>query len=111
MTSLGIAMEGEAQAQNFITIHFGANLRPLVATRPAILYWVMQPPHMGVLIAYDIENTWVLLYPYDDATRNKDSFTPEVCHAIIQDVIGSAEAEIEIKHVLPWRMNSEIATR
>lgn len=110
-SALAIQMDGESRAQDFITIHFAANLRHLVKDRPGILYWIMKPPHTGVLIAYDIDSNWVLLYPYDASTTSRDSFTTEACLGILRAIVGPGDTPIEIKHILPWVMNSEVATR
>ena len=108
---LGIGMVGDSSSQGFITIHFAANLRDVVGNRPGILYWIMQPPHTGVLIAYDIESRWCMLYPYDPSVTARESFTPELCRQILHHAIGSDDHEIEIKHVLPWALMSEVADR
>ena len=109
--ALGIEMVGDSASQGFITIHFSANLRDVVGDRPGILYWIMQPPHTGVLIAYDIESRWCMLYPFDPAVTSRDSFTPEVCKQILRHAIGGGDHEIEIKHVLPWALMSQVADR
>ena len=108
---LGIGMVGDSASQAFITIHFEANLRDVVRDRPGILYWIMQPPHAGVLIAYDIESRWCMLYPHDPAVAPRESFTPEVCERILQHAIGGGHHRLEIKHVLPWALMSEVADR
>ena len=106
---LAIPMVGDGAPQSFITIHFAANLRALVKDRPGILYWIMQPPHPGVLIAYDIERQWCMLYPHDPSMMPREAFTPAVCMDILHHAIGVPGSEIEIKHVLPWIMVSEVA--
>ena len=106
---LAIRMFGDGAPQSFITIHFAANLRALVKDRPGILYWIMQPPHAGVLIAYDIDSQWCMLYPHDPAVMPREAFTPAVCMNILHHAIGVPGSEIEIKHVLPWIMVSEVA--
>ena len=108
---LGINMVGDAASQAFITIHFEANLRKVVGDRPGILYWVMQPPHVGVLIAYDIDKNWCMLYPHDPALSPRESFTPEVCEEILRHAIGAGGVAVKIKHVLPWALMSEVADR
>lgn len=108
---LGIGMVGDATSQAFITIHFEANLRDVVGDRPGILYWIMQPPHAGVLIAYDIGSRWCMLYPHDPAAAPRDSFTPEKCKEILRHAIGRDDQRIEIRHVLPWMLVSEVAER
>ena len=108
---LGIAMVGDSASQAFITIHFAANLRDVAGDRPAILYWIMQPPHAGVLIAYDIESRWCMLYPHDPETAPREGFTPDLCREIVRHAIGRSGDDIEIKHVLPWALMSEVADR
>ncbi len=108
---LGIEMLGDNTMQAFITIHFSANLREVVADRPAILYWIMQPPHAGVLIAYDINSNWCMLYPHDPAVTPRERFTPEVCEGILRHAIGGGDHAIEIKHILPWMLMSQVADR
>ena len=108
---LGVEMVGDSASQAFITIHFTANLRDVAGDRPAILYWIMQPPHAGVLIAYDIESRWCMLYPHDPAAAPPGGFTPELCRQILRHAIGRDGDEIEIKHVLPWTLMSEVADR
>lgn len=109
--TLGVEMVGDSASQAFITIHFTANLRDVVGDRPGILYWIMQPPHAGVLIAYDIDSRWCMLYPHDPAVTPRESFTPEVCEQILRHAIGGGDHEIEIKHVLPWALMSQVADR
>ncbi len=106
---LGIEMIGDIASQAFITIHFEANLRDVVGNRPGILYWIMQPPHTGVLIAYDIGSRWCMLYPHDPAVTPRESFTPELCKQILRHAIGTADHALEIKHVLPWALMSQVA--
>ena len=108
---LGINMVGDAASQAFITIHFEANLRGIVGDRPGILYWIMQPPHAGVLIAYDIDKNWCMLYPHDPALSPRETFTPELCEQILRHAIGDADVALKIKHVLPWALMSEVADR
>ncbi len=109
--ALGVEMVGDSASQAFITIHFAANLRDVVGSRPGILYWIMQPPHTGVLIAYDIEHNWCMLYPHDPSVTPRDSFTPEMCEQILRHAIGGGEHDIDIKHVLPWALMSQVAVR
>ena len=108
---IGVEMVGDSASQAFITIHFAANLRDVVGDRPGILYWIMQPPHTGVLIAYDIEQRWCMLYPHDPAATPLQGFTPGLCKRIVQHAIGAGDRDIEIKHVLPWMLMSQVADR
>lgn len=48
-----------------MSIHFKANLRPVVKDRTGILYWVMNPLGSGVIIAHDLSGNLVMLHNFD----------------------------------------------
>jgi len=48
-----------------MSIHFKANLRPVVKDRTGILYWVMNPLGSGVIIAHDLSENLVMLHNFD----------------------------------------------
>lgn len=48
-----------------MSLHFSANLYPVVGERTAMLYWIMDPAVQGVVIAYDLGGNQVLLHQYD----------------------------------------------
>lgn len=48
-----------------MSIHFKANLRPVVGDRTGILYWVMNPLGSGVIIAHDLSGNLVMLHNFD----------------------------------------------
>lgn len=51
-----------------MSLHFSANLYPVVKERTAMLYWIMDPAVQGVVIAYDLGGNQVLLHQYDVRT-------------------------------------------
>jgi hypothetical protein len=53
-----------------MSLHFSANLYPVVKERTAMLYWIMDPAVLGVVIAYDLSGNQVLLHQYDVSTVN-----------------------------------------
>jgi hypothetical protein len=48
-----------------MTIHFNANLRPLVGERVGMLHWIMDPLAAGFIIAYDLSGNAVLISNFD----------------------------------------------
>ncbi|HVR53915.1 MAG TPA: FAD-dependent monooxygenase [Pseudorhodoferax sp.] len=108
---LGIAMDGVPAVRPRITIHFEADLTPLVGQRPAVLYWVLDPAARGTFIAYDMRRTWVFT-PRDVPERFDRADYPDArCRAMVREAIGDAQAEIAIRHVVPWTMAAQVAQR
>ncbi len=109
--SLGIDMEGPDVLQNFVMIHATADLRHLVADRPATLYWTMDPDARGVLVAHDPGSTWVLMTDWDPETEGLESYSVERCEALFRAAAGTDDVDLEIRHIRPWQMTCQIAER
>jgi hypothetical protein len=48
-----------------MTIHFNADLRPIVKEQVGMLHWVMDPLVSGFIIAYDLSGNQVLICNFD----------------------------------------------
>ncbi len=107
--SQGIEMQGMGIVQRFVMIHFKADLSALVKDKPAILYWIMDQKCSGTLIAYDIRDNWVFLYPYDDTEVEGSSFTEAKCREVVLTAIGQDDINIEILSNGGWGLGSQIA--
>lgn len=107
--SLGIEMVGPQSLRNLVMIHFGANLRPLVKDRPAVLYWLMDPKSPGTLVAHDIEREWVYMIPYDADVETEADYPVERCEALVKDAIGCDEYPVEVETISTWSMSAQIA--
>lgn len=105
--SVGIGMEGRSIGQQ-IGIYFHADLWALVETRPYLLYWIYNATTSGVLTSLDGRTRWTYNFGYSEA-ESRDDFTVERCRKILSAVIGDPGIEIEIKNVMPWRMQARIA--
>jgi 2-polyprenyl-6-methoxyphenol hydroxylase-like FAD-dependent oxidoreductase len=110
-SAVGIAMVGPDRLQSFVTIHFEANLREIVRSRPAILYWVMDPESLGSFVAHDIERTWVFMHPFDPDADPIAGYDDERCAAIVRRAIGCAEVPLAVRTVSAWHMTSQVAER
>lgn len=106
--SLGIEMEGPPNIQSFLMIHLKADLRALVADRPGILYWVMDPEVGGVLVAHDIDHEWVYMYGFDPDKESAEEYSDERCHELAIRAIGK-EASVRVLGRGTWNMSAQVA--
>jgi hypothetical protein len=65
-----LAPEVYANADRFIdetmmTIHFQADLRPVVGENVGMLHWILDPEVSGFIIAYDLSGNQVLICNFD----------------------------------------------
>jgi 2,4-dichlorophenol 6-monooxygenase len=109
--ALGIEMIGPDRLQSFVMIHFEADLRMLVAERPAILYWAMDPEIYGVFVAHDIRRTWVFMHPYDPDVESADAYGESACAEIVRRAIGRDDVELAVRDVSLWTMTAQLAER
>ncbi len=109
--ALDIALDGPEGLQHNMMIHFEADLRPFAADKPGILYFLLEPEAQGALIAYDLANSWVLMHGFDPATTSPDSFDDTTCIALVEQAVGAALPDIQIKNVGPWTMCAQVAER
>jgi 2-polyprenyl-6-methoxyphenol hydroxylase-like FAD-dependent oxidoreductase len=107
--SLGIEMEGVPNVGSAVMIHFGADLSPLVGSRPAVLYWALDPDVLGTFIAYDIRSTWVLMHLAGERTPAEP--TAEWAQQEVLHAIGDDSVDVEIKDISPWRTGAQVAAR
>jgi 2-polyprenyl-6-methoxyphenol hydroxylase-like FAD-dependent oxidoreductase len=109
--ALGIEAIGPARLASFLMIHFEANLRALVAPRPAILYFVQDPAARGVFVAHDIDSTWVFMHQWDPDRESAEDYTEERCAAIVRRAIGAPAPALAIRTLSTWHMSLQIAER
>ena len=107
--ALGIEPVGPPRLASFLTIHFAANLRPLVGARPAVLYWVCDPSARGTFVAHDIDREWVFMHPLDPDREALSDYTEARCAEIVHRAIGSAEVDFEIRTLSTWTMSAQVA--
>ena len=108
--SLGIPMDGMDGIGNNMMIHFEADLRAQVGDRPAILYFLFGPGPNGVLIAYDIGKTWVMMTPCSPEDRPED-YSDDLCRSLVESAVGADIPDLQIKGKRPWVMSAQVARR
>ena len=109
--ALAIEPIGPPRLASFVMIHFEANLRALVADRPAVLYFNNDPAARGVFVAHDIDSTWVFMHQWDPDRESADDYTEERCEAIVRRAIGNASVDFAIRTISTWHMSVQVAER
>ena len=107
--SIDIEMVGPQNLQNFLMIHFAADLRELVKDRPAILYWLIDPELGATLVAHNIEKEWVYMLPIDSASEGQADHSEARCQALVKAALGSDDYPIRIETIRTWAMSAQIA--
>ena len=108
---MGIGLDGPSRLGAFITIHAEANLRHLVADRPATLYWIDNPDCQGVFVAHDLDRTWVFMHPFDPDVETLADYPVERCTEIFRRAMGTDEGDVVVRSISPWSMSCQIAER
>ncbi|KAM5345962.1 hypothetical protein ACJ41O_011823 [Fusarium nematophilum] len=83
---LGIGSEGEDGYETMMTIHFKADLRPVVGDMVGMLHWITDPACSGFIIAYDLECNHVLISNFDK--RPAESWSQELARTTVSAAIG-----------------------
>lgn len=109
--SLGIELVGPPRLASFLMIHFEANLRPLVADRPAVLYFVSNPTARGVFIAHDLDSTWVFMHQWDPERDSAEEYDEERCAGIVRRALGTSAGAFTIRTLSTWHMSVQVAER
>ncbi|MGR6468328.1 FAD-dependent monooxygenase [Rhizobium sp. PAMB 3182] len=104
--AVGVGISGESMGQQ-IGIYFHADLWEYVKDRPYLLNWIYNSKTSGVLISLDGRHRWTYNFGYADNETRHD-FSEERCLDILHAVIGTDDIEIEIKNIMPWRMQARI---
>ena len=91
-----------------MTIHFQANLRPVVEDRVGMLFWIMDPIAAGFIIGYDLEGTQVHISQVDLDQFPVEAWTDEMCRDKIRAAIGQ-DIPFNILSVRPWVFRRPIA--
>jgi hypothetical protein len=92
-----------------MTIHFNANIRPVVGDRVGMLFWIMDPMAAGFIIGYDLDNNQVHISQVDVKQHPVESWTEEMCEAKIRGAIGADDVPFEILSFRPWVFRRQVA--
>jgi 2,4-dichlorophenol 6-monooxygenase len=112
----GLPIAGKTGKAGSMNITFTADLSRYVAHRPSVLYWVMRPgAHlggigMGLVRMVRPWNEWLLVWGYDIDQPAPEVSTAEAT-AIVRDLVGDPDLEVEITSTSLWTVNHNYATR
>lgn len=112
---LDLPFEGPGAVAGAMSIVFEADLSHLVAHRPSVLYWMLQPGAekegvgLGVLRMIKPWNEWMLMWGYEVAA-GPPTFTDEVVRELAVALVGSEDFEMKVKSASPWTVNHHFAT-
>ncbi len=105
--ALGINMVGPESLQDYVMIHFTADLTELTTNRRGVLYFLFEPGVNGVLIAYDQASTWVLMQPAAPG-ETTDDFDDMRCQQLIARAVGQP-VDVTVENKSHWSMSAQTA--
>ncbi|KAF9870471.1 2, 4-dichlorophenol 6-monooxygenase [Colletotrichum karsti] len=106
--SLNIQTEGEDGYETMMTIHFNADLRPVVRERVGMLHWVMDPACSGLIIAYDLGGNQVLISNFDPKKHPAEAWSEELARATVTAAIGQ-DIPFKVLSFRPWVLSRKVA--
>lgn len=105
---LDVQCEGEDSYETMMTIHFHADLRPVVGPNVGILHWVMDPEVSGFIIGYDLGGNQVLICNFDSEKFPANTWTQETSLHILRAAVGK-DIPIEVLSHRPWILSRKVA--
>lgn len=94
--------------ETMMTIHFNANLRPVVGDRIGMLHWIFDPLAAGFIIAYDLSDNAVLISNFDSDKHPVQSWSEELCKQVLAGAIGK-DISPKILSYRPWLLSRNVA--
>ena len=105
---LRIESDGEDSYETMMTIHFNANLRPVVGKRVGMLHWIMDPVAAGFIIGYDLSGNQVLISNFDSDRHPVDTWNEELCRSVVKSAIGQ-DVPFDVLSYRPWILSRKVA--
>jgi 2,4-dichlorophenol 6-monooxygenase len=112
---IGLPYEGQMDIAGSMNITFKADIAAKVATRPSVLYWVIQPgSNVGGIGAGLVRmirpwNEWLIVWGYDIA-QPPPTVDAEKATEIVRNLLGLPDLEVEITGTSLWGNNEMFAT-
>lgn len=91
-----------------MTIHFSADLRPIVGERVGMLHWLFDPIASGFIIAYDLSDNAVLISNFDSNKHPVKTWSEELCRKVLAGAIGK-DISPKILSYRPWILSRKVA--
>jgi 2,4-dichlorophenol 6-monooxygenase len=112
---IALPYEGRMDIAGSINITFKADISAKVATRPSVLYWVIQPGSdvggigAGLVRMIRPWNEWLIVWGYD-ITQPPPTVDTEKAIEIVRNLLGMPDLDIEITGTSLWGNNEMYAT-
>ncbi|KAJ5655576.1 FAD binding domain-containing protein [Penicillium longicatenatum] len=105
---LGIESDGEETCETMMTIHFNADLKPVIEERVGMLHWIMDPLVSGFIIGYDLSGNQVLICNFDSDKYHVESWDERHCREVVDAAIG-VKVPYDILSYRPWVLSRKVA--
>lgn len=92
-----------------MTIHFNADLRPVVGKQVGMLHWITDPACSGFIIAYDLSGNQVLISNFDSERLPLESWTEEIARETVRAAIGREDVSFDVLSYRPWVLSKKVA--
>jgi 2,4-dichlorophenol 6-monooxygenase len=113
---VGLPFEGQMDVAGSMNIVFHADLSHLVAHRPSVLYWVLQPGAdiggigLGLVRMVRPWNEWLIVWGYD-ISQPPPEVDDEMATRIAHELVGDDSIPVTIRSTSLWGNNKMYATR
>src|SRR4051794_4421715 len=113
---VGLPLEGQMAIAGSMNILIEADLTHLVADRPSVLYWILQPGStiggvgMGVVRMVRPWDQWLLIWGYD-INGPKPEVDEAEARRIAHRLIGDDTIDIAVRDISLWTNNRAYMTR
>jgi 2,4-dichlorophenol 6-monooxygenase len=112
---IGLPYEGQMDIAGSMNITFKADISAKVATRPSVLYWVIQPgSNVGGIGAGLVRmirpwSEWLIVWGYD-ITQPPPTVDDAKATEIVRNLLGLPDLDVEITGTSLWGNNEMYAT-
>ncbi|MEM8924133.1 MAG: FAD-dependent monooxygenase [Actinomycetota bacterium] len=106
---LDIDLLGPPLLQCTLAINFAADLRPLVADRPGVLHFILDPAADGVFVQHDAADDWVFMHGIDPSTESVEDYDDARCLEVVRQAAG-ADIDATILGRGTWWMSAQTAS-
>jgi 2,4-dichlorophenol 6-monooxygenase len=112
---IGLPYEGRMDIAGSMNITFKADISELVAHRPSVLYWVIQPGSniggigTGLVRMVRPWDEWLIVWGYD-INQEPPELDDEAARQIVRNLLGVADLDVEITGYSLWGNNEQWAT-
>ena len=113
---IGLPFEGQMDVAGSMNIVFDADLSHLVAHRPSVLYWVLQPGSdvggigLGLVRMVRPWNEWLIVWGYDINEPPPEVDDTEAIR-IVHQLVGDDSVPVHIRSTSLWGNNKMYASR